>query len=504
MAFFARLEKAKEFWILLIISLVFFFLRLPSLFEPYWYGDEGIYQTIGIALRDGKILYREIWDNKPPLLYIVYALFSADQFSIRFLSLIFGISSIIAFFLLLSSLFSSFLKENAKKSQKLQFIITFIFSILFAIPLLEGNIANSENFMMLPILIAGLLIFKVMQKMHSKNFQFSIFNSQLFIAGFLLSFAFLFKTVAIFDFSAFFLFIFFIMYKNIKSFIPFIKSFIPLFLGFFIPIFATSIFFLIKGAFSDFFQAAFFQNVGYVGYGNSFIIPQGFLILKLVILFCVSLILFINREKFPKALIFITLWFSFSVFNAFFSGRPYTHYMLVLLPSFLIFLGFLLNFRPSLKTFYIVSLISYLIISSLILKNFNFYNKIGAYYQNFLLFITNEKSIDSYRSFFDRNTPRDYILAQFINTNSTPEDSIFIWGNNAQLYALTSKLPPGRFTVAYHITASKNYILETYKAFSQKKPRYVIITSSESLIFPLSFYKEKYTIENAIIYERTY
>ena len=83
-----RLEKSKSFWFLLGISFLFFLLRLPSLIEPNWYGDEGIYQIIGKAMGSGRILYSQIWDNKPPLLYITYALFNGEQFQVRIFSLI--------------------------------------------------------------------------------------------------------------------------------------------------------------------------------------------------------------------------------------------------------------------------------------------------------------------------------------------------------------------------------------------------------------------------------
>jgi hypothetical protein len=81
------LEKSKTFWSLLCLIIIFFLLRLPSLIEPYWYGDEGIYQVISMALDKGKLLYSQIWDNKPPLLYVTYALFGGDQTAIRFASL---------------------------------------------------------------------------------------------------------------------------------------------------------------------------------------------------------------------------------------------------------------------------------------------------------------------------------------------------------------------------------------------------------------------------------
>ena len=62
----------NKFWVFLF--LIFLFLRLPSLFEPYWYGDEGIYLTLGQGVRKGLVLYQQIHDNKPPTLYYLAAL----------------------------------------------------------------------------------------------------------------------------------------------------------------------------------------------------------------------------------------------------------------------------------------------------------------------------------------------------------------------------------------------------------------------------------------------
>ncbi len=98
-------------------------------------------------MRQGRLLYSGIWDNKPPLLYIFYSIFNSDQFALRTVSLIFGLLSVFAFFFLAKKLF---------KSNKVIYVTAFIFTFLFGIPLIEGNIANAENFMLLPILTAGL------------------------------------------------------------------------------------------------------------------------------------------------------------------------------------------------------------------------------------------------------------------------------------------------------------------------------------------------------------
>jgi 4-amino-4-deoxy-L-arabinose transferase-like glycosyltransferase len=46
---------------------VLLLLRLPSFFEPHWYGDEAGYTTAARSLLQGRELYSEIWSNKPPL-----------------------------------------------------------------------------------------------------------------------------------------------------------------------------------------------------------------------------------------------------------------------------------------------------------------------------------------------------------------------------------------------------------------------------------------------------
>ncbi|MBI2075021.1 MAG: glycosyltransferase family 39 protein [Candidatus Levybacteria bacterium] len=504
---FARLEKIRGITFLILTSFIFFLFRLPSFFEPYWYGDEGIYQVLGMAMRRGSLLYRDIWDNKPPLLYTLYAIFNSDQFTIRIVSAIFGILTIFIFFKLTEELFlNQRLSSHDKKNQNIVYITTFIFAVLFGLPLLEGNIANSENFMLLPITLAALLINK---SVHSYK------NITLALTGFFLSLAFLFKVVAIFDFSAFLFFLIIINFAKEKKYnvLKTVNKLIPFFIGFVAPILLITLFFIINGAFWDFFNASFKQNVGYIGYGNKLIIPQGLLLIKLILLAFVIIFLFVKRHAFSASAIFIILWFSFSVFNAFFSQRPYTHYMLVLLPSFILLFGYIFS-NPSLRKENTQTLLSspkkisavfLIIVLFLLIKNFNFYEKTSGYYQNFISFITMKKNVTDYRSFFDRNTPKDYELAQFIKLHSKPEDKIFIWGNNAQLYKLTNKLPPGRYTVAYHITASKDTLEETEKSLEKAKPRYIVVSSSASLTpFNLTIYNQKIIISNAIVYERIF
>jgi hypothetical protein len=499
-----KLEKSKPFWAVLLISLLFFFLRLPSIIEPYWYGDEGIYEIIGQAIHQGRTLYTDIWDNKPPLLYTIFALFNGNQESVHTLSLIFGILSTIIFFYLSRKLF---------KKLSSSIIASVLFVLLFATPFLEGNIANSENFMLSPILGAGLIIYHMSLRGAQKATRQSLMWTRLLryarndkamsiIAGMLLGVAFLFKIVAIFDLAAF---LFFILFSSKKfSSLKFQVS--SIFIGFLLPFLLAILYFISKHNLHDFIQAAFFGNVEYVGYTNAlFNVPQGLIILKLLLLITAIVFVFFKRHILSKRSLFILLWFSFSLFNAFFSQRPYTHYLLVLLPSICLFIG--LFFETSSNRFRFLLLACFICILALVKSNFwmTTPKDTALYYQNVMLFITGHKDVQSYRSFFDKRTPRDYELASFITKHTTDSDTIFIWGDSAQIYALSHKLPINKYTVAYHVTQNKKLMEETQQSLIEVKPKYIItLSETPPLPFSVPFYRMLFNDTGATIYERNF
>src|SRR5260221_3488683 len=487
----SKLESSNSFWFLFITTFFFFLLRLPSLFEPYWYGDEGIYEVIGYAMRHGRILYSGIWDNKPPLLYLIYALFSGDQFGAKLASLLVGVLSVVVFYFLAKKLLIKRLHV---------YIATGFFTVLFGIPLLEGNIANAENFMLLPIMAGALLILKVSTKKKLQTTSYIL----LATSGLLLGIAFLIKIVSIFDLGAFMIFIGFLWLGNFKSIWKILFAWTILGISFVLPLFVTTLYFISLHQLPLFIQSAFTSNVGYVNYGNQIFIPfthhllpQGFLLIKLFFLFIFLGLLFLLRKKLSFSHLFICILLAFSLFNALFSQRPYTHYVLVMLPAFCLLIGTIQN-----KSFTLFSLGIGIILLVILWKNFNFYNKSIGYYANFLSFVTHQKTQDMYQAFFDANTPKDYHVADFINQNKHEGDSVFVFGNSGQIYALTHTLPPGRFIVAYWITSTPQTLTETTMAFKKTVPTFFVIQPGQATVpFSLKAYAKKIQIDDRLIYE---
>src|SRR6185437_10229600 len=111
---------------------------------------------------------------------LIYAIGSGDQTTARLLSFVVGLSAIIIFFFLAKKLFEKPLAV---------YTATGLLAVLFGLPLLEGNIANAENFMVLPSIAAAFLVVSLVWK---KQRQFLSKNSLLtfFVAGILLGLSF--------------------------------------------------------------------------------------------------------------------------------------------------------------------------------------------------------------------------------------------------------------------------------------------------------------------------
>lgn len=479
----AWIEKHETTLKYLIPLLSFaFVLRIPSLFEPFWYGDEGIYFAVAELINRGASLYTEAFDNKPPLIYLLTAfgiqIFGHTVWSARLLLMIWVLLTTVIIYLLSKKLFNG---------EKVALVSSLSFVLLSGTPLFEGFIANGELFMILPVALGFYLGLK----------------NKFFLAGIAFSLAVLFKFPAVFDFIAFIVFLLLDQRKSLLS-IKTLKSFLPLAFGFSIPIVSTVLYFLINGHFGDFFFATLGSNIVYTNIGNKFFIPNGLLLIKLIPLVFLTFFLFNKKseEKRPGFYL-ILIWFAFTIYGALFGGRNYPHYLIQTLPPLSILIS-LAIFHKSIRNWSLMAIGIFLVIVTI----FGFrpsYFKL-SYYQNFFAYITGGKSHSEYSRWFDRKTPRNYELAKFVETRTSEKDYLFIWANEPQIYFLSKRLPPNRYTAAYHIDWFNGFD-DAYQKILSKSPKFILVEKPQPYSFPqldillASAYNQVGQIEDVEIYQ---
>lgn len=483
-----NLKNIKKYWFFLIFVLVFF-LRLPSLFEPFTYGDEGVYLTLGQAVRRGLVLYRDIHDNKPPLLYLVAAL--AGSFShFRLILFIWSLATIYFF---------KKLAELVFKQKQGVMVATLTFAILTSIHTFEGNVANAENFLIGTSILGFYILFRQKKALWA-----------FLLAGSFFSFSTLFKVPGAFDFLAALSVIFFLEQTNLKSVLKSLISanFWLMIFGFIIPISLSLIYFQLKGTFKEYLIAGFSQNIPYlsswspnrpqmVGLPLPLITRASFVVI-------VVILLFIYRKRVSKPFLVATSWFAFALFAALLSSRPYPHYLLQIIPSLALAFG-LIKAKTREKFLPIISLA--VLLFSFAVFRFYFYPN-TTYYLNFYQYLLHLKDKENYFTSFDSQANSLYQTATFIKVRTQKDEPIFIWSNQPSLYALTNRPVVGRYTVAYHIIDFNGY-QETITNLKNQQPRYLVVDLEEKRPFPefFNWLEQEYAFEKQLgtfqIYHRT-
>ncbi len=458
-------------WLFLLLLIVFL-LRIPSFFEPYSYGDEMIYLTLGEAIRRGIPIYKGIHDNKPPLLYLLAAV-AGNLFWFKAILAGWSLVTVFLFWKLTEILFPK--KVNAQK------ISTSIFALLTTIPLLEGNIINSELFMIGPIILAFLTL--LTRKNNVKN---------LLISGFLFSIAALFKIPAAFDLPV--IIVYWIIAEkdlNKENLLQIIKKAIILGLGFLIPIVASFVWFYFAGALKEYFVAAFAQNFGYLSsfrpgdIQKPFLVKNGPLLVRAVIVFLASVVLFNFRKKLSKEFIFSSLWIFFTLFAVTLSERPYPHYLIQAVAPLSLLTSMFFTKKNIEQLYTIIPLF----FAFLVPVYFHFwYYPTVPYYEKFVKLISGQINKDEYLNTYGSQVPRNYKIANFLATSTRASDKVFVFGDGVPVYALSRRLPPGRYVADYHIKdfSSEEQTISTLEtdlpAFIIVMPGYRLSTAMDNLI----------------------
>lgn len=476
---------------LLVILVVI--LRIPSLFEPYWYGDEGIYLTLGEAIKQGLLLYRDIFDHKPPAIYLVAAA-AGSIFWFKFFLLVWHAATVVIFYKLSSKLLGGRPRPTLAAST--------VFALLTTLPLLEGNIANSELFMIGPAIAALYIIFS-----------WGHTTRNLSAAGLLFSLSILFKVPAVFDLAA--VCFFWLVCSTRGSLLPagrlmlaVKKSFI-LILAAALPILLSVLYWAQKGALSQYINTAWTLNFTYIAAWTApqvslvSTIAQAGLLTRTAVLALVLLVIFVARKRFDQVTLFACLWFTFALFATLLSSRPYPHYLIQVIGPLALLISLLVFGKEKYRFLTVPFLL--LLTFSLVFYKFGYYPTV-SYYKNFLMFAAGQRTKQEYFENFDKRMPMIYQLGEILTSRTARRERIFVWGTAPELYALARRLPPGKFVTAFHIQDFDGYA-QTMEALRANSPKYIIVLKAESAPFPefFSFLHKNYlyleTVDGAEIWK---
>lgn len=457
---------------LLLATLLF---RLPSLIEPPWYDDEGIYAAVAHALLKGEALYRTILDNRPPGIYWLYEFFLAVSGHT-----VFGVKLGATAFVLFTQVTMFFIGWRVA-GRKTGLVVAGLFGFLISLPLLEGDIANAEIFMIFPMALGMLLLLRGMP----------------FWAGVAMGCALLIKQITGLELLAALIAVA-LFYPNAR------KTMLLMVVGYVVPIIVTSLYLLSQDSFKEFLFAGWGYYVGYAQRGAR--LPSEVWPLKMALLMVSIAVIgwhYRGRREvdgFHRPL--FALWTVLALFGSVFTMRGYVHYLLEALPPLLLWLTTttyphfsrsLTAWRESLSVVRVGkwATASALVVTSMWLlvgiynpwPNWARPQRAVQYYQNYALFVTGNKTVAQYGDFFDQRVNRNLVLAKYLRTHARPTDYLMIWGEEPWIYPLTGMKVASPFTISYYAYEMPSGLQRVVSSIEQRKPTYFIWTTNKPL-FP--------------------
>ena len=434
-------------------------MRLPFLHVPLE-RDEGAYGYMAQRILAGEVPYRDAFDHKPPLVYFVFALlvkfFGSSVEAIRIPTLIYSLGTTIAFFFLAGIFWGT----------GWGLVAAFLYAVFSGGVLIEGAYSNTETFMVLPLILA-LIFFLKGEREKEEGIWF-------FWAGIFSGAALMFKQVAVFNLLVLFLFLFSFGNKRIRFDV---QNAVRLFLGCLAVPLIFAIYFLSRGAFSDFIQDVFIVNTKYIR-SLGVPLPVRLLFGVLVTLFRAStenslIWLFgvlgsfyvLLRDRSREHLLLVS-WALASFFGVVASGLFFAHYYIQLIPALCLLSAFALKKikeEGSVLLKILVMVCSVLLILKLIPYQYPFYFKYSP-------------DEISERQYGKGSYVIAYHLAEEFKRVLKPGETILVWSANPELYFYLNKKAPTRYFNLLQWMEDEEVKREVVSSVLKQKPDFIVWT----------------------------
>jgi Dolichyl-phosphate-mannose-protein mannosyltransferase len=386
------------------------------LFDPPWVNDEGTYFAVAQSMAHGYRLYADVWENKPPGLYLLYRTVyqgvGPSLFTIR----------VIASVAVLGIVLLSFALGRRLAGNGVGLVASALVGMLFGVPFLEGTTGNAELFL---AFFAALGVYLVVARQSP------------WVGGVALGISVMFKAVGGFDVIALALWLWLRKRRQLPLYLTGVGTVFA----------AAALAAQLTGVLSPMIHDALLYDLGYVGQGNGSGVPW-LVVAKITALGAVSIAL--RNRPFPN------LWLAYTAAGALLSGRIFGHYLLQVVVPLALSLALCLRERPSMArrllpivplTFASIAVLTTAVGWAMATSG---HDSILArrlqWYANFGRLALRRESYPRYREQVDDHVSRNIRVADAIS--QLPPGRLLVWGNAPWVYVLSSRLPTTPYTSA--------------------------------------------------------
>jgi 4-amino-4-deoxy-L-arabinose transferase-like glycosyltransferase len=447
--------------LLLLVMIFSILIRLPYLQVPLE-RDEGGYAYIAWRMEQGELPYRDIFDNKPPLIYFIYLLifkvFGYSLGAIHFFLMIWVLAEAVLLYFFCRQLFP----EPA-----IALIAAAIFSLLAGEPGVFGCSANTEIFMLLPIIGSYIFLLKHEEGQRVK---------WLVICGLLNGIAFMIKPVGLYNFAGI------IIYLSYKAFKEcglkcLAKKILFLAAGFILMPALLFVYFWSQGAAAEFIYGTFGYNLDYLAVGGSWLDQEvimtfwrrfSFILRSDLFFWLICLYAFVSGYRTEKKIfVLLSAWLVMSSLGVAAGKRFFPHYFLQLMPP--VAIGAAWGLR---RLFDSKSLALKLSLISLVI-----FVPLQGNYQYLFKYTPEEISTKIYtvNPFVEARPIAAYVAAQ-----TSPYDTIAILGSEPEILYYARRKSASKYIYFHHILWRKDpaEVLaaqhEAVREIENNRPRYII------------------------------
>ncbi len=460
-----RLSRG-EILFLLGLFLLPILLYLPFAGAPFE-RDEGVYATIAQGVLDGQVPYRDLFDNKPPLVYIWYALsftlMGESVFAPRILAAV------------CLSLTTLVLFNQARMVLPLPAarIAAALFAISTGLPWVALH-ANTEAYMLLP-LVSSLMFFTIGMKDGRLRW--------FVVAGLLAGLAIMTKQVAMWNLLALAMVSLIWHRRTAETQLRAVAPTLALFGGCLVGLAAVALPFTLMGALDDLIYANLSYNwlyINFLTYAERLAnFGHGILFFSAVaapfVAGAAAGLIVLWRKRSSATDYVLILWAIASAIGVASGGRFFPHYFLQLMPSLAVLTGVLVYDRFVNGSDRVLSRPAWMIATFLIVVS------VGTTSVIYLAPRQAEEQVASsvyHQKEWEGNSEA---LGAYIKERTEPGDVIFNYGREAQVYFYADRQPAIPYFYDWVLEYDEEALAEVIAGLRAARPAYFIDSAQAPL-----------------------